>query len=155
MLRKNFEWPIPIFEFPVSSDARLQFEAAATPATANARAKRPPKRWPLHRRSQPLVTSHCEGKSPEQIESFGGTGEGGVGLEYDFAFGRFEWLLGGDAGEPAIMGELFVAGKVEADEELNVGRGRFFRALGFVGLRRGLGGGFLLRRLPFPCGPFP
>jgi hypothetical protein len=56
-----------------------------------------------------LATSHCEGESPERIEPLGNRGEGGIGMMNDFAFGGFERLFGGDAGEPAIMGKLFVA----------------------------------------------
>jgi hypothetical protein len=48
-------------------------------------------------------------ESPEQIEALGGAGEARIGVEDDFAFGRFERLFEGDAGEPALMGELFVA----------------------------------------------
>jgi len=47
-----------------------------------------------------------------------------------------EWLLGWNAIEPALLGEFFVAGKVEPDEQiyLAIGERSFFGSLGFLRL---------------------
>ena len=51
----------------------------------------------------------------ERFEEFGGFREGRIGVADGFRLHGFEWLLRGDAVEPALMREFFVVGKVEAD----------------------------------------
>ena len=51
----------------------------------------------------------------EGVEKFGGLGEGGIGVADGFGVHGLERLFGGDAIEPALMGEFFVVGEVEAD----------------------------------------
>ena len=43
--------------------------------------------------------------------------EGGIRRTDGFAAGGFEGVFGGDAVEPALVGEFFVIGEIEADEE--------------------------------------
>lgn len=79
----------------------------------------------------------------ERIEKIGGFGEGGVGGAEGFATSGFEGVFGGDAGEPALVGELFVIGEIEADEEADavVRGGGFFFVRGFFLYGGGFGFG--------------
>jgi len=52
----------------------------------------------------------------ERLEEVGGLGEIGVGGADGFGIDGFEGLFGGDAIEPALVGEFFVIGEIEADE---------------------------------------
>jgi hypothetical protein len=82
--------------------------------------------------------------SGEVVEEVGGLGEGGVGVADGFGLGGFEGVVGGDAVEPAVMGELFVIGEVEADEEADVAAQGGGFLLSVFGILRVFGGGFFL-----------
>ena len=62
-----------------------------------------------------------------------GVGKLGVAGFQDFGRGGLEWVFGGDALDPALLGKLFVVGKAEAKEEFDgfVGFGSFGIVVGF------------------------
>src|SRR5882762_4266648 len=64
------------------------------------------------------------------IELLENVGEFRLGFFDDFRRGALERLFGGDAVEPALLGQFFVTRKVEADEQLY---GAAVLILGFVG----------------------
>src|ERR1700704_5382549 len=57
------------------------------------------------------------------VEAIVGFVEGGIALMDDFRRGGSEGLFGRKAVDPALVGELFVSGEIEADEELSVAGG--------------------------------
>src|SRR5258707_10020257 len=109
-----------------------------------------------------FLGAHRQWASLESVELLQDVGEFGFAFADDFGRGALERLFGGDAIDPALLGEFFVSGEIERDEQLygaavfGGGFSRFrlgfwfrFRGLGFFGLRRlrlrfrGAGGGGL------------
>ena len=85
------------------------------------------------RRDGRIVGGH--GASLESVELLEDAGE--IGFAFANGFGRsaFEGLFRGDAVDPALLGEFFVTGKIETDEELYgttvFGRGVSGSGIGF------------------------
>jgi len=62
--------------------------------------------------------AHRQWASLEGVELLQDVGESGFAFADGFGRGALERLFGGDAVDPALLGELFVAGEIEANEEL-------------------------------------
>src|SRR6266849_1227651 len=70
------------------------------------------------------------GASFEAVELLEDVGESGFAFADGSGRGALERLFRGDAVDPALLGEFFVAGKIEADEKLH---GAVVFGFGFVG----------------------
>ncbi len=71
--------------------------------------------------------------SLEGVELLEDVGKRGLVFANDFGGSALERLFRGDAIDPALLGELFVAGEIEADEQLH-GAAVFGHGFGGFGL---------------------
>src|SRR5271169_3029027 len=65
------------------------------------------------------------------VKEFRGLRESGLALADNFRFGGFEWFFRGDAVEPALVRKLLVIGKIQPEQDADVGAG--FGSVGFCG----------------------